>query len=61
MMNRVHQVILNMIVTKDIDNKFFDHIDPWDKTLAYTSLTIRPSYHSTIMATPGQAVFVRYM
>ena len=25
---RVHQVILNMLVTKDLDNKVFDHIDP---------------------------------
>ena len=25
---RVHQVILNMLVTKDLDNKVFDYIDP---------------------------------
>ena len=34
MIERVHQVILNMTVTKDIDNKLFDHIDPWGETLA---------------------------
>ena len=32
---RVHQVILNTLVTKDIDNKVFDHIYPWGETLAY--------------------------
>ena len=26
---RVHQVILNILVTKDLYNKVFDHIDPW--------------------------------
>ena len=41
--DQVHQVILNMLVTKDPDNK-------WE---------IRDFYHRTIMATPGQAVFIR--
>ena len=30
----VYQVILNMLVTKDIDNKVFDYIDPYGETLA---------------------------
>ena len=33
----VHKVILNMLVTKDIDNRVFDYIDPWGKTLASIS------------------------
>ena len=52
-MGRVQQVVLNMLVTKDIDNKVFGHIYPWGKTLAYISRTIRASYHRTIMATSG--------
>ena len=32
---RVHQVILNMLVTRDLDNKLFDYIDPWGETLVY--------------------------
>ena len=31
----VHQVILNMLVTKDIDNKVFNYIYPWGETLVY--------------------------
>ena len=27
---QVHQVIYNIIDTKDIANKLFDYIDPWD-------------------------------
>ena len=50
-----------MLVTKDIDNKFLDLIYPWDKTLSYIELSIRYYYHSTIMATPGQAFFGRDM
>ena len=48
-----------MIVTKDLANKVFDYIDPWGETLAYISWEIRDSYHLTIKATPGQAVFGR--
>ena len=58
-MERVHQVILNMIVTKYIYKKVFDHIDPWGETLPPIALAIRASYHNTILATPGQAVFGR--
>ena len=35
LLDRVHQVILNMLVTKDIDNKVFDHVYIWVKNLAY--------------------------
>ena len=31
----LHKVILNMLVTKDIDIRVFDHIDPWGENLAY--------------------------
>ena len=58
---RLHQVILNILVTKDLDNKVFDYIDSWGETLAYIAWAIRASYHRTTMATPGQAVFGRYM
>ena len=33
--DQVHQVILNMFVTKDIDNKVFNYIDPWGENLEY--------------------------
>ena len=58
---RVHQVILNMLVTKYIDNKVFDYIYPWGETLASIEWAKRYSYHRNIIATPGQAVFGRYV
>ena len=48
-----------MLATKDLDNKFFDYIDPWGETLASISCAIIYSYHFTIMATTYQAVFCR--
>ena len=60
-MERLHQVILNTLVTKNIDNKVFDHIYPWGKTIEFIAWIIGDSYHLTIMATPGQDVFGRDM
>ena len=60
-MEQVHQLISNMLVTKDLDNKVFDYIYPWGETLAYIAWAVRYSYYHTIMATPGQAVFGRDM
>ena len=56
---QVHQVILNMLVTKSFDNMVFDHIYPWGETLASIAWEIRASYHLTIMATPSQSIFGR--
>ena len=61
LVERVQRLILNIIVTKDVDNKVFGYIDPWGKTLEYIAWYIRASYHRTIMSTSGQAVFGRYM
>ena len=35
LVDRVHRVILNILVTKYIANKLFDYIDPWGETLSY--------------------------
>ena len=58
---QVHQVIRKMLVPKDLDNKVFDYIYPWDETLASTAWEIRASYHRNIMTTTGQTVFGRDM
>ena len=58
---QVNQLIMSMLVTKDLDNKVFDHIYPWSETLASIAWAIRASYYRTIMANPGQAFFGRHM
>ena len=50
-----------MLVTKYLNNKVFDYIDPWSEKLAYIALVIRDSYCHNIQATPGQDVFGREM
>ena len=50
-----------MLVIKDLDNKVFDYIDPWGENLASIAWSIRASYHRTIQATPGQAIFGKDM
>ena len=57
--DRVHQVILNMLVTMNLDNKVFNYIYLWGETLASIAWLIIASYHRTIMATPDHAVFGR--
>ena len=60
-MERVHRLILNMLVTKNISNKVFDYIYLWYETLAYIECAIRASYHHNIQATPCQDEFGRDM
>ena len=60
-LERVHQVILNMLATKDISNKVFDCIYTWGDTLSSIAWAIRAYYCRTIQATLCQTVFVRYM
>ena len=57
----MHQVILYIRVTKDLDKKVFDNIYLLGETLSFISWVIRASYRCTIMATPGVSVFGRDM
>jgi hypothetical protein len=58
---QVHQVIHNMICTKDLHNRVFDYIDPWGEILSTIAWAKRASYHSMLGATPVQLVFRRDM
>ena len=58
---RIHQVVHDMIKTKELDKFIFDYIDPWGEILSSVAWAIRSSYHSTLQATPAQIVFGRDM
>jgi hypothetical protein len=58
---RVYQVIQNMIRTNDLSNRIFDYMDPWGEILSSIARAIRALYHSTLGATPAQLVFGRDM
>ena len=59
LVEQVHHIILNMLVTKDLANKLFDYIYQQGEILASIPWEIRAYYHHTIQATPGQVVFGR--
>ena len=58
---RIDQVVQNMIKTKELDKFVFDYIDPWAEVLSSVTWAIRTLYHSTLNATPAQLVFGRDM
>ena len=58
-LERVHQVIGNMIRTFQLEENYLDEDDPWKGILAATAFAIRSTYHTTLQATPGQLVFGR--
>ena len=58
---RVHQVVGNMLRTQDLDSRQLDDVNPWDDFLSSVAWAIRSTYHTTLQATPGQLVFQRDM
>ena len=64
---RIHQVIGNMIRTMNLEDMYLaSHLlpppyDPFCGVIAAIAYAIRSSWHSTCKATPGQLVFGRDM
>ena len=61
LVERIHQVIYSIFVTKYIDNIVYDYIEYWGGILSSFKWDIRSSYNHTLGVTPGQSVFGRYM
>ena len=60
-LERIHQVLGNMLRTKELQQYNFNMDDPWTDILSHISWAIRSLYHTTLRATPGQLVFGRDM
>ena len=58
---RIHQVIRHMFLTKNFKETIFDNIDPFGTILASVAWAVRASYNSSTQATPAQLVFGRDM
>ena len=58
---RIHQVLKNMLRTKELQDQTFNYVDTWGSILASIAWAIRASYHSTLNHTPSQLVFGRDM
>jgi len=61
LVERVHQVIGNMIRTFELENNYLDETDPWKGVLSATAFAVRSTFHTTLQSTPGQLVFERDM
>ena len=59
--DHIHQVIYNMILTKDLDRKLYYYIYTWDLTLDSVVWAIKACYHHSFGLTPVQAIFGRDM
>ena len=60
-LERIHQVVQDMLRTHDLENYDLDQNDPWSDILASVAWAVRSTIHTTLNATPGQLVFGRDM
>ena len=58
---RVHQVIGNIVRTFELQDNYLDEDDPWKGILSATAFAVRATYHTTLQKSPGQLVFGRDM
>ena len=58
---RIHQVIGNMVRTFELEENYLDEDDPWKGILSATAFAVRSTYHTTLKKSPGQLVFGRDM
>jgi len=58
---RIHKVLKNMLLTKNLKEQELDYIDPFGEILASIAWAVRASYNSATNATPAQLVFGRDM
>ena len=58
---RIHQVIANMVRTFELETNYLDVDNPWKGVLSATAFAIWSTYHTMLKKTPGQLVFGRDM
>ena len=56
MLERIHQVISNLVSTFDLQNNYLDEDDPWSGILAATASAEQITYHTMLKSTPDQMV-----
>jgi hypothetical protein len=54
---RAHQTLGNLIRSFQLQDKpYYDLDNPWEGFLAAVAFALRSTYHTTLLATPGQLV-----
>jgi hypothetical protein len=54
---RVHQVIGNIIHTFELENNYLDDNDPWKGIRSATAFAVQSTFHTALQNTCGQLVF----
>ena len=60
-LERIHQVVSNMLRSYNLDDQELDTLDPFSEYLNGIAWAIRCTFHTTLEATPGQLVYGRDM
>ena len=60
-LEHVHQILGDMLRTKNLQQYDLDTLDPWSDILASVVWAIRSTHRSTLKASPAQLVFNRDM
>jgi hypothetical protein len=58
---RIHQVMGNMLRSFELEDRELDQDNPWSEFLQACAFGIRSTHHTTLQASPGQLVFGRDM
>ena len=58
---RIHQIIGNIIRTFELEENYLEENNPWKGILSATAFAVRSTYHTTLKKSPGQLVFGRDM
>ena len=58
---KIHQVLGNLIRTYNLQETYVNDADPWMIILTAESVAVRSMYHSVKVKIPGQLVFGREM
>ena len=58
---RVHQVLGDMLRTFELENRELNDMDPWSEFLSAAGYAIRSTVHTTLEASPAQLVYGRDM
>ena len=61
MIERIHQVVGNMLRTFELEETELDSQRPFERFLAAVAYAIRATYHTTLEASPAELVFGRHM
>ena len=58
---RIHQVLGNLVHTYNLQETYVDNADPWMGILAAAYFLVQSSYQNIKQKSPGQLVFGQYM